>query len=217
MVYSQDGEAVMAMLEEAREELSSGPGRNLGATFRRVGWFGFWVQICVAVVPILISAVIFAVVRGFTLPGARMPILGWLSLLSILILAFTTFWSWRYRGIGQRLGTEAPDIKALSRTVWTGIAASAVGILFSLVVMLAEIIFLLVVFLEAPQGGAPVFQTVDGAGPAWISAIDVLSLLVLILTAAAEIVTLLLALWLLSRLTSATVSKAVLQPEPPEA
>lgn len=189
------------MLEGAREEIAAAPGRNLGASFRRVGWLGFWTQICVAVIPIFVLVVIFGIVRGFTLPGARMPILGWMSLLSVLILIFTTLWSRRYMALGKRLETEAADMAALSRAVWTGLAASAMGILLSLVVVLAEILFLLVAFLETPQGGAPVFQTIDGAGPAWISALDVLSLLVLILTAAAEIVTLLLALWLLSRLS----------------
>lgn len=190
------------MSEGAREHGAATAGRALGNTFRRVGWFGFWTQICVAVIPIFVLVVIFGTVRGFTLPGARMPILGWLSLLSVLILAFTTLWSRRYMAIGKRLETGSVDMAALSKAVWTGLAASAVGILFSLVVVLAEILFLLVAFLETPQGGAPVFQTVEGAGPPWISALDVLSLLVLILTAAAEIVTLLLALWLLSRLSS---------------
>lgn len=192
------------MQESARGRVASTAGLDLGRTFRRVGWLGFWTQLCVAIVPIFVLVLIFGVVRGFTLPGARVPLLGWLSLLSVLILVFTTLWSRRYMAIGKRLEAEGGDGDDLSRTVWIGLAASAVGILFSLVVVLAEILFLLVAFLETPQGGAPVFQTMDGAGPPWISALDVLSLLVLILTAAAEIVTLLLALWLLSRLSPPT-------------
>lgn len=190
------------MSDVAIETLPTERGRELGRAFRKVGWLGFWTQIVVAVVPILIVGGVFGVVRGFTLPGARVQLLGWMSLISVLILLFTTFWSWRYRRIGRALEIGEAEPAGLTRTVWTGLAASAVGILFSLVVMLSEIIFLLVVFLDAPQGGAPVFQTVDGSGPTWISALDVLSLLVLILTAAAEIVTLLLGLWLLWRLSA---------------
>jgi hypothetical protein len=193
------------MLEDVRQEFSSPPGRAIGATFRRVGWIGFWAQVVVAIAPLLVMALVFGVARGFAVPGARAALLSWLSLIGVAILLFTTFWSWRYTRIGRRLeaGGEAADATALSRTVWIGLGASAAGVLLSVTVMLAEIIWLFLVFLEAPQGGAPVFQTTEGAGPAWISALDVLSLLALILTAAAEILTLLLGLWLLHRLSGA--------------
>jgi uncharacterized membrane protein len=192
------------MLTAGGEDLQSAPKRAIGKSFRKIGWLGFWTQVFVAIIPILVFSAIFAATRGFSLPGGRMDVLGWFSLLSVLILAFTTFWSWRYRTIGRRLesGEAALDPGALSKTVWTGLAASSFGVLLSLVVVLAEVVYLLLVFLEAPQGGAPVFQTVDGAGPSWITALDLLSLLALILTASAEIVTLLLALWLLFRISA---------------
>jgi hypothetical protein len=193
------------MVEGAREQRAVVADRGLGRTFRRVGWLGFWAQIAVALVPIVVVATLFGAFRGFALPGARLDILGWFSLLSLLILLFTIFWSRRYIRIGRAIETaaDAPDHAALTRTVWVGMGAGAVGVLLSLIVVLAEIAYLLIVFLEAPQGGAPVFQTVDGNGPAWISAIDMLKLLTLVLTAAAEIVVLLLALWLLFRLSAA--------------
>lgn len=191
------------MGERARSDFPDLADRTLGRAFRRVGWLGFWAQIAVALVPIAVVATLFGAFRGFALPGARLDILGWFSLLSLLILLFTIFWSRRYIRIGREIetGGEAPDHAALTRTVWIGMGAGAVGVLLSLIVVLAEIAYLLIVFLEAPQGGAPVFQTVDGDGPAWISAIDMLKLLTLVLTAAAEIVVLLLALWLLFRLS----------------
>lgn len=191
------------MMDSAAEELSAAPGRTVGRWFRKIGWLGFWTQIVIAVVPIAAFVIVFSTVRGFSLPGDRIDILGWFSLASIVLLLFTTFWSWRYRSIGRRLeaGETAVDAHALSRTVWTGITASSLGVLLSLVVVLAEVIYLLLVFLEAPQGGAPVFQTADGSALSWITALDLLSLLALMLTAAAEIITLLLSLWLLHRLS----------------
>lgn len=195
------------MFETVKEEVAAARDADGGATaigraFRRVGLLGFWVQLVVAIGPIVVVAIVFGTVRGFGLPGGRMGLLGWLSLLSVLVLLFTTFWSRRYADRGRAIEAGAPaDPAALSRMVWTGLTASAVGILFSIIVMTAEIVFLLVVFLEAPQGGAPVFQTLDGGGLPWISAVDLLSLLTLILTVAAEIVVLLLALWLLFRVS----------------
>jgi hypothetical protein len=187
---------------------------SIGSAFRRVGWLGFWTQVVLAILPILVFAVIFGVVRGFSALAAGTGLLGWFSMLSVLLLLFTTFWSWGYRSVGARLaaGTVPLDSAALSRRVWVGIGASSLGILLSLVVVLAEVIVLLLVFLEAPQGGAPVFQTTDGTGFAFITALDVLSLVALILTAAAEIVTLLLSLWLLFRVTPQNRDAAA--PEP---
>jgi hypothetical protein len=192
------------MVDVVEAELSAAPVRGLGRSFRNIGWFGFWTQVVMAVAPILAFVVVFGAVRGFSLPGGRIGLLGWFSLLSVVLLLFTTWWSWRYRSIGRRLeqGAEPPDRAALIRTVWTGVTASALGIVLSLVVILAEVIYLLLVFLEAPQGGAPVFQTVEGSALSWITALDLLSLLALTLTASAEIVALLLALWLLYRLSS---------------
>jgi len=195
------------VFESVKEEVAAaraadGGAAAIGRAFERVGRIGFWVQVMVAIGPIAVVAIVFGAVRGFGLPGGRMDLLGWLSLLSLLVLLFTTYWSRRYIHRGRALVAGGPaEPEALGRMVWTGLTASAVGILFSIIVMTAEIVFLLVVFLEAPQGGAPVFQTLDGGGLPWISAVDLLSLLTLILTVAAEIVVLLLALWLLFRVS----------------
>jgi hypothetical protein len=79
------------MLEDVNGELSAGPGHDLG---RSSGWPGFWIQIVVAVAPIVVFAVVFGAVHGFSLPGARVGVPGWFSLMSMLVLVFTTWWSW---------------------------------------------------------------------------------------------------------------------------
>ena len=84
------------------------------------------------------------------------------------------------------------------RAVWIGIAASTLGIVLSLLIMLLEASQLLLYFLRAPQAGVPVVQTT--AGPAsWVSAGDILSLLALIFAVSVEIVVLGMGLWLLFR------------------
>jgi hypothetical protein len=194
------------MTDAAQGAFSGEDAASLARSLRRVGWIGFWTQIVVAVAPVLAVVLVIGAVRGFAAPGARFDVLGWLSMMSFAVLIFTTWWSWRYTGLAQRLaaGEAAPTRPELTRAAWIGLGASGLGILFSIIVMTAEVIYLLVVFLEAPQGGAPVFQTIDGGGPSWLSAIDMLGLLTLILTIAAEIFVLLLGLWLLFRLTGRT-------------
>lgn len=164
---------------------------------------GFWAQVILGVAPIVLGSAAFLVSASVIAPGSRFNLIGLLAIGSLLILLFTTLWFRRYARIGMRLGTEAGAIspRALLRIVWTGLAASSAGILLSIVVMIFEVGYLLFRFLEAPQGGVPVIQTTGDA--AWISAIDMLGLLALVFTLAAEIIALVLGLLLLSRVWAA--------------
>ena len=87
-------------------------------------------------------------------------------------------------------------------TVWTGLVASGLGIVFLLVVMLAEVGQLLFYFLSAPQGGIPTLQTTPSSlGGSWVSAVDLASLMALVLMLAAEVLATMLGMWLLFRTT----------------
>lgn len=191
------------MFETADKELTHAAGVSLGTTFRRVGWSGFWVQVVIGAVPLLVGAALFFANRGVVVPGGRFGLVEYLALASLLILVFTTFWFFRYARIGKRLqqGGGTLTSRRLSRIVWTGLAASSIGILFSTVVMLAEVAYIMIYFLEAPQAGMPVIQTTADGGADWISAIDMMSPMTLILTVTAEIVVLVMGLWLLYRVT----------------
>ena len=80
--------------------------------------------------------------------------------------------------------------------------ASALGIVFSMLVMLFEVAHLLIYFLRAPQAGVPVIQTTGGGRATWVSAADMLSLLAPIFTMFGELAVLTFSLWLLFRTTS---------------
>jgi len=82
-----------------------------------------------------------------------------------------------------------------------------------MLVMIIETAHLLFYFLAAPQGGVPVIQT-PGAGPmSWVSAIDMASLMALNFLVFAELVVLIISLWLLFR----TQQVAAAFPQAPEA
>jgi hypothetical protein len=172
---------------------------DLARAMRRVGRLGFWAQVVLAIVPLAIGGAAFLVSERIAAPGTRFNLLAVLAVASLLILLFTTFWFWRYPRVADRLSSGMIDGRRLMRTVWTGLTASAAGIVLSIVVMAFEVGYLLFRFLEMPQGGVPVIQT-TGEGASWISAIDMLSLLALVFTIAAEIITLVLGLVLLGRL-----------------
>lgn len=181
---------------------------GLAASFRRLGAIGFWVQLFIAAFPIFVGALLFSINRAAMLPGGRFDVIGYFAIASLAILLFTMVWFLRYARIGRQMQADPGSVPAarLTRLVWTGITASAVGILFSTVVMVVETAYLLVGFLEAPQAGVPVIQTGPDAG--WISAVDILGLMTLILTVAAEIIVLLFGLWLLYRTSRLPASTA---------
>lgn len=184
---------------------------GLGTTFRRVGWIGFWVQVVVGAIPIAVAVALFTLNREALFPGGRVDLISLLSVLSLLILVFSTIWSFRYTRVGASLLSEAGGwtYRRLKRIVGIGLVASGIGILFSIIVTLVEVVGLLVQFLSAPQAGVPVIQTTAGSGDAlWISALDIQSLLALTLIIAAEIIVLLLGLWLLYRVASAVTKHA---------
>lgn len=175
---------------------------QLGRMLRRLGGIGFWTQILIAVVPVIVITLAFSAVYGVRGPLRSAGFLGLLSFISFLILLATTFWCWRYRRIGARLtGGETVDEGRLGRMIWVGLFLTASGIVLSMIVILSEMIYLLIRFLEAPQGGVPVIQTTEGSA-SWISAVDILGLMTLILTLSGEIVALVVSLWMLSRVTS---------------
>jgi hypothetical protein len=121
----------------------------------------------------------------------------------LLVLAFTTLWSYVYTRLAKRIAIpgERPTELALRRSTWTGVIASTLGLIFSMLVMLAEVAHLLFYFLRAPKVGVPVIQTTAGGAATWVSAIDIVSLMALILTTFGEVVVLVLSLWLLFRTT----------------
>jgi uncharacterized protein DUF3611 len=190
-------------------ESSSGDSRLAGA-FLRLGWIGFWLQIAIGSIPLalLIYALVFGRNDGIGTRG-RFTLLEYLTVGSLLVLAFTTFWFYRYTRLGNRIAEPhtRPSTYSIQRTAWIGVAASTLGIVFSALVMMFEVIQLLLYFLRAPQAGVPVVQTTSGGPASWVSAGDILSLMGLIITMSVEIIILALGLWLLFLATAAGTTR----------
>jgi len=127
-------------------------------------------QAAVGTIPLALT--IYALVFGRNpAPGTRagFPLIQYLSLAGLLVLVFTTLWSYRYTRLAALIADPGrrPDEATVQGTVWTGIKASTVGILFSMIVMFFEVGQLLIYFLRAPQAGIPVVQTTSGGPASW--------------------------------------------------
>ena len=179
---------------------------SLSRAFSRFGWLGFWLQIGIGAIPIalLIYGFVFGGADGIS-TRSRFGLIQYLEIGSLLVLAFTTIWFYRYTQLAHRVAMAdlSPSMPSLQRAAWTGVAASTLGIVFSALVMMFEVTQLLLYFLRAPQAGVPVIQTTSGGPASWVSAGDVLSLMGLIFAMLVEIVVLSFSLWLLFRTTHA--------------
>jgi hypothetical protein len=209
-LHRNPAEGEQAMFNKIAESLRSSNAFSLSKSFRRLGWSGFWLQIVAGAFPLLLMfyTFVFSQAEGGTRAG--LPLVEYLTIGSFLILVFTTYWFYRYTGLARRIEAPGgrPSQSALIATVWTGVVASVMGILFSMLVMLLEVGHLLYYFLSAPQAGVPVIQPQGMASASWVSAVDLMSLLSLLITLGAEVAVLAFGLWLLFRTTQKSAEYA---------
>jgi DNA invertase Pin-like site-specific DNA recombinase len=129
----------------------------------------------------------------------------YVSLGSLLVMIFTTYWFFRYVRLGERLKdpAEPPPRSSVVSTLWIGLWAGCLGIVFSILLLLAAAWRILFVLLTNPQSGMLIAPA--GTNPAYsLSAIDAVSLTLLIIGLAIELMVLGLTLWLLYRTTLPT-------------
>jgi hypothetical protein len=196
------------MLQTLRRILRPSKSDSLAQAFSRLGWIGFWIQVAIGSIPFALIAYAFVFGRdagGGTRGG--FALVRYLAVAGLLVLVFTTLWSYWYTRVARRIAdaTRRPSEQSVRRAAWIGVASSALGIMLSMLVMLFEIAQLLIYFLRAPQAGIPVIQTTTGGQASWISAADIVHLLALNLTMFGEITILAFSLWLLFRTTLPSV------------
>lgn len=187
---------------------------DLAKSFLRTGRVGFWAQVGIGLVSVAMTISAFVLDRR-TGMGTRgtLALIQYLTAASLLGLAFTTVWSYRYILLADRIADPArsPSMTSLRKIVWTGVAASTISLVLSMLIMLFEAVQLFLYFLRAPQAGISVIQTTGGPAT-WVSAGDILSLTVVILMTFVEVLVLVLGLWLLF----ATTTYPVEEPAPHE-
>jgi hypothetical protein len=191
------------MLNRLRDAIRPSKGKSLARAFSRLGWVGFWLQIVCGSLPVIGLGWYFIFSRSATPSRSGFPFVEYLTIASLLMLLFTTLWSYRYIRLGRRMldPEKRPSEEYLVGVVWTGVVATTAGMLFSMIVILIETANLLLYFLKAPQAGMPVIQTSGTEAVHVVSAVDMVSLMALILILFAELIVLVLSLWLLFQTT----------------
>jgi hypothetical protein len=176
---------------------------SLSKTFSRLGWTGFWLQVVLGSLPVITLVYYFAFTGSGAVSRSGFPFIEYLAIANLLAVIFTTLWSYRYTRLAKRITDpeRCPLPASLARSVWTGVIASTVGMFFSTLVILIEAANLTFYFLKAPQAGLPVIQTSGAESVRFVSSVDMISLVALILTLFAELIVLMFNLRLLSRTT----------------
>jgi len=191
------------MLQRLQDAVAPSKGKSLAGAFSRLGWAGFWLQLVFGPLPILVAVFYFVSSPTRQKSAGEFGFVECLAIINILILFFTIYWSYRYTRVGRQIRDpeRRPSESSLVGTVWTGVAATTVGMLFSMIAILIETAGLLFLFLNAPQAGRLVIQTEGAESSYWVSTIDIVSLMALILFLFAELIVLVFSLWLLFRTT----------------
>lgn len=184
--------------------LSSTP-EKLAKLFKRYGWVGFWLQVVLATFATLLAVNVLFFSNSAAIQRQGIGLSEYLALLGFLILLFTIFWFYRYTRLARKIANpqQRPPKKTVIRTLWVGLWVSCLGITLSMFAMFLEVGHLLRVFLRAPQGGVPVIQT-EFDPSTWVSAVDMVSLMADLSVLAGELVVLIISLWLLLRVSTAT-------------
>jgi hypothetical protein len=174
---------------------------QLGATFTKLGWIGFVIQLVLLTVPLVLA---LYMMLGFSPESAArkgIDLSNYLSYGSLIVAIFTAFWLFRYTRLGRRIAAGDPALTGAGvlKTVWIGIWAGAIGIVFSMLQMFGAAGRILFVMLANPQTGLMVSPQIGGNPSQSISALDGISLLTLLVLLTAELVVLGLSLWLLYR------------------
>ncbi|WP_295884658.1 DUF3611 family protein [uncultured Thiohalocapsa sp.] len=183
---------------------------QLGTTFAKLGWIGFFIQLVLLTVPL--SLALYMIV-GFApdSPARRgIDLSNYLSWGSLIVTIFTAIWFFRYTRLGRRIAEEDSRLTGggVLKTVWIGIWAGCIGIVFSMLMLFAESSRILFVMLANPQTGLMVSPNIGGDPNLSLSALDGISLLTLLILLTAELVVLGLSLWLLYRTATPATKKA---------
>lgn len=186
-------------------ELDWSPQRRqqLGNQFIALGRAGFYIQLALLAVPLLFGIYLLLFGRSVISDTTRFDLGSYVSLGSFLIMAFTTYWFYRYMKIGAVLRDPQRSLPRSSvlTTVWLGFGAGWLGIVFSVLLLLGATWRMMFVLLVNPQSGMLIAPN-PGTNPGYsISASDTISLTLLVISLSAELIVLGLSLWLLFKMT----------------
>ena len=84
------------MLRWLRDAITPSKGKSLARSLSRLGWFGFWLQVIFGSLPIVVLVYYYIFSRPTASPSQGFGFTEYLTIINLFLLAFTTYWSYRY-------------------------------------------------------------------------------------------------------------------------
>lgn len=173
--------------------------QRLARHFSRLGWLGFWIQLALLVIPIMLLFYVTFLSDPESAHRRGIDLGNYLSYGSLLVMVFTTYWFYTYTRLGPKIidPETRPTQAAVLRKLWIGLWAGVAGIVFSMFLMINAVGRMVLVLLTTPQTGIPITAP-GGVDPSkTLSAIDAISLKNLVISLTGELIVLSFSLWLL--------------------
>ena len=176
----------------------------LAKAFLRLGWISFWLQLALGIIPVLL--LIFATLfRGVRTDGPGTTTEVSLAYTSMLFLLFSLVWSFRYTRLGRAFFNpqHRPTPALLSRVLRVGLIGNLLGMICTMLVAMGAVGGMLFAALSLPQGAIPTLGSpqLSAVGRHWIVPLDVVWLQALLNNMTAQLVGLIVSLFLLNRLS----------------
>ncbi|MBD2480805.1 DUF3611 family protein [Planktothrix sp. FACHB-1365] len=181
---------------------------EIAQDFRRLGWFGFWVQSILGIIPIfLLIFVLFLRPASPSNPqnSALGLVLGYGCLFALI---FTLYWCFRYSQIGNQLEdpNQRPAKAEVIHALWLGITANLIGMACVILVGFLMVGSLLYRMLTLPPGGSKLLTPLPGTtvlnAGSIITPFNLIAMQAMVNAMAAELAGIAVSLWLLSRVSS---------------
>ncbi len=184
---------------------------QIASEFYRLGWIGFWVQLGLGIIPIVI---LLFVLLFDNRPNSAQAGNAWLGTIlaygCLLTLIFTIYWCFHYTQLSDQLKNPElrPSKAQIRRSLWIGILANLCGMTCAMIVALWRVGTLLFRMLSLPPGASTIYTPMPGAAVvnpgSIIVPMNMISLQAMMNTIAAELVGVTVTLWLLYRVIQHT-------------
>ncbi len=175
---------------------------QLSRDFLRLGRLGFWMQVILLIVPLTLLLYVLVLRTPDPARTSSIDLANYLSIGSLVLLAFTTFWFYRYIGLANKIADPAqrPSRDDVTNKIWIGISAGCIGIVFSMILLFSAVGSMLFTLLTLPPG-VVIAPASTGSSAEFVTAADAVTLLSVIIVLAAELIVLGLSIWLLFQAT----------------
>ena len=181
---------------------SSPTPEQIARNCRRLGWLGFWLQVVLGLVPLLVVLGLFFSKLG-QWRWEAFSLGFWLAVLCLGFLMLSIYWSYRYTRMSRRL--EVPEVRpsksGVKRTLRIGLLANLAIMAIAVLIALGRVNQLTFRMLTVPQGATVVTPNQAVMQGALVSPSNMLAIQAMVHAIAAGLVGAIIALLLIQQVS----------------